>query len=83
MAPHLKALNLGVSMLASYAQDCTPDTSGTTAEVAADTDAKWAELRVGRIWRRSGKMVARGEMAGHFLSPPCLVLTCGNSHDAA
>ena len=36
MAPHLEALNLGVSMLASYAQDCTPDTPGTTAEVAAD-----------------------------------------------
>ena len=37
MAPHLKALNLGVSMLASYAQDCTQHRLGTTAEMAVDS----------------------------------------------
>ena len=88
MAPHLTALNLGVSTLASYAQGCTQDRPGTTAEVVADSlvgmDAKWEELGVGRIWRRSGKVAAaRGEMAGHFLRPPYLVLTCGDGRDAA
>ena len=46
-------------------------------------DAKWEDLAVGRIWRRLGEVAARGQMAGHFLCLPYLVLTGGGSHDDA